>query len=121
MDGKKIGWEFVAWIRLANDMAPVNTAVLLGFLNWHKFSELSKDYGLPLIVCFFSAHELTQTANRNSNSQKLHHIGTISTQQIVKFQTEKRLSYSTGSWQCFFFNFHIYFLGNFFIFRSDER
>jgi hypothetical protein len=44
MDAKEIGWEYVDWIRLANDMAPVNTAVILGFLNRHKFYELSKDY-----------------------------------------------------------------------------
>jgi len=43
-DVKENGWEFLIWIRLANDMASVNTAVKLGFLNWHKFSELSKDY-----------------------------------------------------------------------------
>jgi hypothetical protein len=33
MDVKEIGWEFVDWIRLAKDMVPVNTAVILGFLN----------------------------------------------------------------------------------------
>ena len=44
MDVKEIGWQFVDCIRLANDMAPVNTAAILVFLNWHKFSELSKDY-----------------------------------------------------------------------------
>jgi hypothetical protein len=43
MDVKEIGWEFVDWIRLANGMASVNTAVILMFLNWRKFSELSKD------------------------------------------------------------------------------
>jgi hypothetical protein len=44
IDVKEIRWKFVNWIRLANDIAPVNTAVILGFQNWHKFSELSKDY-----------------------------------------------------------------------------
>jgi len=43
-DVKEIGWEFVDWIRLANDMVPLNMAVVLGYLNWHTFSELSKDY-----------------------------------------------------------------------------
>jgi len=43
MDIKEIGWEFVDWIRLANDMASVKTEAILVFLNWHKFSELSKD------------------------------------------------------------------------------
>jgi hypothetical protein len=30
-DVKEIGWEFVDWINLANDMAPVNTELIWGF------------------------------------------------------------------------------------------
>jgi len=43
IDVKENGREFLVWIRVANDMASVNTAVILEFLNWHKFSQLSKD------------------------------------------------------------------------------
>jgi hypothetical protein len=59
----------VEWIRLAKDMAPVNTAMTFGFLNWQNLSDLYRDSEFHLIGYFFSARDPTQTANRNYSSQ----------------------------------------------------
>jgi hypothetical protein len=43
MDVKEIGCDYVDWIHLAKDLAPVNTAMIFRFLKWQKFSDLSRE------------------------------------------------------------------------------